>query len=157
MAKCGLTHGGFYAHFESKDDLVAQALVQMFEESYGRFVAWTADKAPAAALAAYIDNYLSSRHRDVAGRGCPLPVMSAELPRLSSAARANYATGYARLSGSVAKLLREVGREDAAALAGSVVAEMVGTMTLARALGAAPQSDKLLKNARVALRARLGL
>src|SRR5262245_32338766 len=80
MAKAGLTHGGFYAHFDSKDALVAAAIGQMFEEGSLRFVSETEGRTPRAALAAYIDFYLSDAHRDARRSGCPLPFLSADLP-----------------------------------------------------------------------------
>src|SRR5689334_1915292 len=62
MAEAGLTHGGFYAHFASKDELVAAAIGQMFEEARARFAHETQDRTPAQALGAYIDFYLSPGH-----------------------------------------------------------------------------------------------
>ncbi|HWU53659.1 MAG TPA: TetR/AcrR family transcriptional regulator, partial [Tahibacter sp.] len=64
MADVGLTHGGFYAHFASKDDLVAAAVGQMFEEARARLAAETQQRAPADGLRAYVDFYLSPAHRD---------------------------------------------------------------------------------------------
>ncbi len=57
MAKAGLTHGGFYAHFASKDDLIAQAITQMFDDRYEHWAARTKDLEPAEALDAFIDGY----------------------------------------------------------------------------------------------------
>src|SRR6476659_9040164 len=82
MAKAGLTHGGFYAHFESKDDLIAQAITQMFDDRYEHWVARTYELDPADALDEFVDGYLSARHRDDAAHGCPLPTLSGELARV---------------------------------------------------------------------------
>src|SRR5262245_31906728 len=82
MAKAGLTHGGFYAHFKSKDDLVAQAISHMFEESRQRFLTHTDHADPAVALSRYIDMYVSERHRDTPEHGCPLPALSGDLARM---------------------------------------------------------------------------
>src|ERR1700687_6158243 len=79
MAKAGLTHGGFYAHFASKDDLVVAAMSQTFDEASAKFDRLTAGKPPAAALRAYIDFYLSKQHRNARDTGCPLPSLSADL------------------------------------------------------------------------------
>src|ERR1700756_4643866 len=62
MAKVGLTHGGFYAHFKSKDDLVAQAITRMFDDSRALFDTRTAGRMPRDGLAAYFDAYLSEQH-----------------------------------------------------------------------------------------------
>src|SRR5687768_11600573 len=64
MAAAGLTHGGFYAHFKSKDALVAEAITEMFEQGYQAFLLATSGVDPAAGLARFVDGYLSSRHRD---------------------------------------------------------------------------------------------
>jgi len=64
MAAAGLTHGGFYAHFPSKDDLIAQAVTYMFDAAYSVFLSATEGRTPADALANYIDVYLSPSKRD---------------------------------------------------------------------------------------------
>ena len=77
MAKAGLTHGGFYAHFASKDDFVAQAIGQMFDESRGHWRETVEGCPPAEGLAGYIDFYLSPAHRGRGGqpqRACPIVV-----------------------------------------------------------------------------------
>ena len=81
MARAGLTHGGFYAHFESKDAMIADAIGTMFEDARAR--AGTLDQGgdPRAALRAYVDFYLSPAHRDNRDRGCPLPTLSGDLAR----------------------------------------------------------------------------
>src|SRR6187397_581347 len=72
MAAAGLTHGGFYAHFESKDDLVAQAITHMFDVMHGRFLSLTEGREPAAAIANYVDSYLGASHRLEPADGCPV-------------------------------------------------------------------------------------
>src|SRR5262245_27757358 len=97
MAKAGLTHGGFYAHFASKDDLIAAAIGQMFDEGAAKFAQETEGLEPALALARYIDFYLSTAHRDARRTGCPLPFLSADLPRLARPAQERFAEGVAQL------------------------------------------------------------
>lgn len=83
MNAAGLTHGGFYGHFESKHDLVAQALIQTLD-------------APAASefdLGAYLDNYLSPHLRDNPGQGCPTAGVVAETRHQAAAARAAMTQG----------------------------------------------------------------
>ena len=82
MAKAGLTHGGFYAHFKSKDDLVAQAVTQMFDQSFERMMTRLDTLEPAAALSKIVDRYLDPRHRDAPDLGCPMPSLSGELARM---------------------------------------------------------------------------
>jgi AcrR family transcriptional regulator len=64
MAGAGLTHGGFYAHFKSKDDLVAQAVTHMFDASYAWFLRHTDGREPADALSNCIDAYLAPSQRE---------------------------------------------------------------------------------------------
>jgi TetR/AcrR family transcriptional repressor of nem operon len=157
MKKAGLTHGGFYAHFGSKDDLVAEAIGHMFGGPYANFAAFTEGKPPTEALAAYVDFYLSARHRDARDRGCPLPALSGDLARMPASARARFGEGAERLRGSIAGLLKAMGRGDAETLASSAIAEMVGAIALARATDDTARSDEILAATRGALRERLGL
>lgn len=157
MKKAGLTHGGFYAHFGSKDDLVAEAIVHMFAGPYANFAALTEGKPPAQALAAYVDFYLSARHCAARDRGCPLPALSGDLARMPASARERFSEGADRLRGSIAGLLRAMGRDDAETLAASAIAEMVGAIALARTAGDAARSEEILAATRGALRERLGL
>lgn len=157
MKRAGLTHGGFYAHFQSKDDLVLAAIEQMFADVQGAFQHYTAGKPPREALRAYIGFYLSRTHRDSRDSGCPLPVLASDLPRLAAPTRARFAEGVTRLTASLARLLGELGRSDPQALASSVLAELIGALSLARAVDDEAQSDALLSRSRAALYARLGL
>jgi TetR/AcrR family transcriptional repressor of nem operon len=93
MRSVGLTHGGFYAPFRSKDDLVAQAVAQMFADGRARFQRLTDGMAPAEALAVYIDRYVSAAHRDDAARGCPLTSVAADLARGDGPPRAAFDDG----------------------------------------------------------------
>jgi TetR/AcrR family transcriptional repressor of nem operon len=155
MSKAGLTHGGFYAHFKSKDDLIAQAIGQMFEESRQRFLINADDPDPAVALGKYIDLYVSARHRDTPERGCPLPSLSGDLARMSAAARKRFTAGLEGLTKQIAARLGELGKRNPERLAASMVAEMVGAVALARAIQDPAASERILKTSREALKARL--
>lgn len=157
MAKAGLTHGGFYAHFASKDDLVAASIGQMFKDSAGRFAAETAADSPAQGLARYIDFYLSAQHRDSRGSGCPLPYLSADAPRLTVAAREAFAGGVAGLRAKIAGKLDLLGVADAAGQASSLLSELVGALSLARAEPDPARSDAILADSRSALKSRFHL
>jgi TetR/AcrR family transcriptional repressor of nem operon len=157
MAKAGLTHGGFYAHFKSKDDLVAAAIGRMFEESAESFRARTEGCGPAEGLARFIDSYLSMRHREAPGRGCPLPPLSGDVARLDTAARDRFGEGIDGMTRNIAGLLQALGRPDPQNLASSSVAEMVGALALARAISDPARAERLLQASRDALKARLGL
>ena len=156
MRKAGLTHGGFYAHFSGRDELVVAAIELLFDEAFANLQRLTRERAPADALAAYIDWYLSTGHRDAREAGCPLAALSADVPRLDPAARRRYTRGAGRLTSALAMLLSAIGRRDADALAKSAFAEMIGALVLARGADSA-DSDAILESSRTALRVRLGL
>ena len=157
MAQAGLTHGGFYAHFRSKDDLVAAAVGHMFEESRARLLQETQDRAPRAALRAYIDFYLSPAHRDARNKGCPIAALASDLPRLKAPVREQFAAGARRLTQAFAQLLAQVGHADAEAAARSMLAELLGALSLARVEADVERSDAILADSRRALKHRLQL
>lgn len=157
MRRAGLTHGGFYAHFRSKDALIAAAIATMFEAARDRWIAAITDRDPAAGLGAYVELYLSAAHRDAVATGCPLAALASELPRLSGASRAAFADGTRSLTAVIAAKLAALGQRDHEALASSVVAELVGALSLARAEPDRARSTAMLAASRHALRTRLGL
>jgi TetR/AcrR family transcriptional repressor of nem operon len=157
MARAGLTHGGFYAHFESKDALIAAAIETMFESAGRRFEAAAAHDDPRAALRAYVDFYLSPAHRDSREHGCPLPALSGDLARLDPGARVRFGKGVAGLTGRLSDALGRLGMADPDAGGASMLAEMVGAVTLSRAVADAAQSDAILARARASVIARFRL
>lgn len=157
MAEAGLTHGGFYAHFASKEELIAAAIGQMFEEGQARLLRETEDREVAEGLGAYIDFYLSKKHRDARNFGCPIAALSSDLPRLSDAARVQFAAGVQRQVESLAERLATLGQAHAEAAARSMVAELVGALSLARIEPVAKRSDAMLAASRHQLKQRLGL
>lgn len=157
MAKAGLTQGGFYAHFASKDDLVAQTIDHMFDESRAKWIRETEGKSAKDGLGAYIDFYLSTGHRDARSAGCALPFLASDLPRLPEDARRRFAAGVERLRGRLAGQLAELGREDPQADASSMLSELVGALSLARAEPDPQASDAILDRSRRAVKRRFGL
>jgi len=157
MARAGLTHGGFYAHFASKDELIAAAIDQMFSEARSRVILETEGRPPAEALSAYIDFYLSRKHRDARATGCPMASLAADLPRLTEKARERFAAGVSGLRTRLAGHLTRLGIDDAEAGASSMVAELVGALSLARAEPDAGASDAILSRSSAALKRRFAL
>jgi AcrR family transcriptional regulator len=152
MKALGLTHGGFYAHFESKDALVQASLEAAAEQTLERWQASGAGE-PAAndpagtPLSTIIDWYLSPQHRDAPEEGCPLPTLAAELGlrgQPSATADTMVARMTAQLTGS--RLAVDAGHEGIVALAA-----MVGALTLARAVSDRGASDGILAAVRTAL------
>ncbi|OJU09845.1 MAG: TetR family transcriptional regulator, partial [Caulobacterales bacterium 68-7] len=148
MAKAGLTQGGFYAHFASRDDLVAAAIDQMFLDGSERLTASLEGRAPAEGLAIYLDFYLSRAHCETRTAGCPLPFLSADAPRLEPEARARITAGVRRMTDRIAVVLQAMGRPDAETAAGSLVNEIVGAVSLARVEPDAEASDAILARSR---------
>ncbi len=157
MAKAGLTHGGFYAHFSSKEAFLAAAIDQMFKEGGDRLRLSLENRTPAEGLADYLDFYLSMAHRDAKTRGCPLPYLSADAPRLAPAMRAQVTSGIGGLTEQLATTLAAMGQADPAGEASSVLAELVGAVCLARADIDPVRADQMLERTRTSLRRRFGL
>lgn len=162
MAGAGLTHGGFYAHFKSKEGLVAEAIDTMFADAHRRNPALSEaladpDADMSAALRQYLTSYLSPAHRDTPGGGCPLPSLAADIARGPGAARERFASGLDRLNARIEFALARLDVADPRAEAAAVVTQMVGAVGLARAIGAGPQSDAILHDSLADLLQRLGL
>jgi len=157
MKQAGLTHGGFYAHFASKDDLVAEAIGVMFEDARARFDHTMAERDPAAALNAYVTFYLSQRHRDSRDRGCPIAALSTDMARLEPVSRERFGQGIATLTGWLADALGRHGVADTGPAASVMLSEMVGALSLSRAVADPAQSDAILAYAATAIRQRFNL
>lgn len=157
MKRAGLTHGGFYAHFESKDDLVAAAVRQMFAEAREMFRGATEGKEPPEALRSYINAYVSKTHRDGPERGCAIAALSSDIHRQERKARTAYDEGVARLAERIGGLLPQRDGVDNRALALSMLSEMTGAVAAARAVSDPTLSDEILASARRNLRARAGV
>jgi len=158
MKEAGLTHGGFYAHFKSKDALLAEALEAVFAKSRERMTKQIEGLPPHHALATFIDSYMSRRHRDNPEQGCPITALNSDLPRQSKAVRAVFDAGTRRLIAWVAHLIGEAGFEgDADALAPSILSAMAGAVAVSRAVSDKSLSDEMLETARTGIKARLGV
>ena len=146
MKSAGLTHGGFYGQFESKEDLMAQACARALEASLNR---WRrlADRASANPLSAVTSAYLSPVHRDRPGDGCLLAALGAEASREGPAVRRAVTEGtrayVEMLAGLVPGRTKDAKRERALA----TFAGMVGAIVLARAVDDAVLSREILQAA----------
>ena len=157
MARAGLTHGGFYAHFPSKDALVGEAIGTMFADARARTERIDSAGDPKAVLRAYIDFYLSPAHRDSRDRGCPLPTLSGDFARSEPATRARFEAGVVGIASRLALPLGALGYADPDAEARSLLAQLVGAVALARAVGDPALSDAMLGDTHAAVAARYGL
>ena len=157
MDRAGLTHGGFYAHFASKSDLVAHAIDHMFDERYERTLKGMAGKAPGDVLVRFIDSYLSMKHRDDVDVGCPIPALATDAPRLSTEARDRLSAGARRLRDGIAEVLTKLEQPSPDELAATVVSELVGAIVTARAAADVREARRILNATKEGLKARLGL
>jgi TetR/AcrR family transcriptional repressor of nem operon len=157
MKRAGLTHGGFYAHFKSKDAMLVAAIEQMFEAGRDRWIKVTFDKGPADGLAAYVEWYLSPAHRDAREAGCTVAALASDLPRLSPACQKAYAEGTRRMTAWLASMIDKLGRPRAEELAVSTLAELVGALSLARAETEPKRSAEIMATSRASVRRKLEL
>ena len=155
MARAGLTHGGFYAHFKSKDALLAATIARMFEAPLETLDALAAERPAREALAGYVRFYLSAAHRDAHDAGCPLPGLVSESPRLSQTGRASFEAGVTALQARLASLMHEAGSSEPEAAARSMLSELLGALSVARAMSDVGKSDAVMAASRQAILARL--
>ncbi|BCX68580.1 TetR/AcrR family transcriptional regulator [Pseudomonas izuensis] len=151
MAAAGLTHGGFYGHFESKEALAREASERAFKEVGTRWrerVATTDDKA--AARRALIEPYLSVNSRDNPGESCPVVAFAGDMCHESagSGLREPFMAGLNRLLDSFAKLMDSQDSAENRQQALVQYSLMVGALTLARATRGEALSDEILEAAR---------
>jgi TetR/AcrR family transcriptional repressor of nem operon len=150
MERAGLTHGGFYNHFASKEALIEEASAKGFGDTVARYAGY--DMADA------MDIYVSRAHRDARGQGCPAAALSGEAARLPEAAKSVFGAGIESL---VAALVRDIARNhgtgvDARARAVSVLAQAVGAVILSRACpDASALADEILDSCRADCRAAI--
>ncbi|HEX4301831.1 MAG TPA: TetR/AcrR family transcriptional regulator [Rhizomicrobium sp.] len=157
MKAAGLTHGGFYAHFKSKDALLNETLADTFGRSKRRMTRLLEGLPPKHALATYIDFYVAATHRDNPANGCPITALNSDMPRQSKKFRAAFEAGVKSLAGFLADRMTDVGIENAEALAPSILAAMAGAVALSRTISDPELSDELLASTRAGIKARLGL
>src|SRR3954454_7131415 len=138
MAEAGLTHGGFYRHFASKDELVGLALDKALADQREWATAQTEHEL--------IEFYLSPEHRDDPGHGCTMGALGSEIGRADESARETFASGFSDYLETF-RALSGVEREEALAR----YATMVGALVISRATTGDPVSEDVLEAARKAL------
>ena len=151
MKRAGLTHGGFYGHFTSKDDLAAEITARVLGRE-GWLERWTGKRDPS--ITKFVRSYLSAWHRDDPGHGCPVATLGADVARQPSSVRRAFTEGFRLRVETLRKLMP--GRSGAAqrqqALA--TLAGLVGAMVLARAVDDPTLSDEILEAATTSLSRR---
>ncbi|MDR6590100.1 TetR/AcrR family transcriptional repressor of nem operon [Agrobacterium tumefaciens] len=146
MKAAGMTHGGFYGHFTSKDDLVAQTLAH----------ALGADSFEGGGFSDFVRSYLAPRHRDNPGNGCPTAGLAAAIRHQTPAAKAVMAEGLRSQIARIEQALPDGGSAGARRAAIGSWAAMIGAVILARAVDDPDLSDEVLEQTRAWIDANVG-
>jgi TetR/AcrR family transcriptional regulator, transcriptional repressor for nem operon len=149
MRAAGLTHGGFYKHFASRDELIADAARQAMAESESLVTAVSAEPDP---LAAFVDWYVSAAHRDDPGNGCGVAALGSDAARVEGV-RAAYRDQVERYLDVLEGML-DGDQDDRRERAAVILSALVGAVVIARGLGDTPTSNAILDEVRDAVRER---
>ncbi|MCW6005162.1 TetR/AcrR family transcriptional regulator [Micromonospora sp. CPCC 205371] len=142
MADAGLTNGAFYAHFSSKDDLVANVVADQLGATAQSF----SELAPGrAGLEVFLREYLSPQHRDDPGAGCPSAALLDEIGRCTAATKEAYTEGARSIVDEIAARLAPEDPRSAYGKALGLYALIVGTLQLSRALSDPEFADEVLE------------
>ena len=152
MKLAGLTHGGFYAHFDSRDTLVVEAFVLAMDQTVSSWLELTEGMPVEKRFDAIVKAYLSPHHRDNQARGCALPALATDIARSSQKSRRIFATKLEEMIDAFARQLPKKSSREARQVATGAIATMVGSIVLARAAGNRMLSDDILEAGRQAVR-----
>ncbi|MES5482690.1 TetR/AcrR family transcriptional regulator [Bradyrhizobium sp. INPA03-11B] len=150
MKDAGLTHGGFYAHFDSREALVIEAFNYAMDRATERWRKVTAEVAPEKRLSTIVDGYLSATHRDDPGQGCAVPALGAEIARESPKTRKAFALKLDQMIDMITDQIQDVPRKTARKQAMATLATMMGAIVMSRIAGNGEMSDEILSAGREA-------
>ena len=156
MKEVGLTHGGFYAHFKSRDALLAAAAEQEGVESSEYLGRAIAAAKPGQELMALVDAYLSDGHVAAPEQGCAIAAAGSEVPRQHADVRRVASRRIKDIIGLIERQFPEWGKRAAHDKAMAIAATLVGSVVLARAVDDAQLSRSIRKAARELVRAAAG-
>lgn len=151
MKNAGLTHGGFYGHFASKDDLIAQASARELTRSLAQWKEF-GERAPGDRLSAIAAVYLTATHRDNPGAGCMLASLGPEVSRQGPAVRRTVTEYVRSICDLISTLVPGKSKPARRQKAISTYATLVGTMVLARAVDDPALSQEILNAGRAAVK-----
>ena len=154
MKEAGLTHGGFYAHFNSREALVIEAFGYAMDRATERWRKLAETTPPEKRLATIVESYLTPLHRDDPGHGCAVPTLGAEIARESPKTRKAFSAKLEQMIDMMADQVLDVPRKAARKQAMAALATMIGTLVLSRIAGSGEFSDEILGAGRDAVLAR---
>ena len=146
MNEAGMTHGGFYRHFRTKDDLVVEALRSAFDDFVRPLELRQRIESPQTVVDEYKALYLSPEHLANPGHGCPMPALGSELAREAEPVKAEFTAGLGRVIAALSAA-GEGSVEERHASALREIAMLVGAVVLARACGE-PMASEMLQACR---------
>src|SRR5215813_14945489 len=145
MAAAGLTHGGFYRHFDSKDQIVAEACTAAAEALVEQLAASAAKKSPQRGLKAIVENYLSAAHRDEPAAGCPVAALGSEIARGDERTRAAATQALLKFVEILASQFDKTRPDVARRRALVAAATMIGALTMSRMVTDSELSAAILR------------
>ena len=150
MKEAGLTHGGFYAHFESREAMLAEAMARAGEDGSASLGLGVASRRArgASGFRAMVESYLSDAHLSGTEAGCPVAALVSEMPRQTSELREASAR---RVDGVVEMVRRTLPEPHASEQAMVIASTLVGALQLARALGPNAKGKAVLAAVRKSL------
>jgi TetR/AcrR family transcriptional regulator, transcriptional repressor for nem operon len=151
MKEAGLTHGGFYAHFDSREALLIEAFAYAMDRSMEHWRKTAVQTPPEKRLSTIIDSYLTTVHRDDPGHGCAVPTLGAEIARESPKTRKAFAAKLEQMIDMVAEQITDLPPRAARKQAAATLATMMGTLVLSRIAGSGEFSDEILAAGREAV------
>jgi TetR/AcrR family transcriptional regulator, transcriptional repressor for nem operon len=151
MKEAGLTHGGFYAHFDSREALVIEAFNYAMDRSTERWRKMAEQTPPEKRFAAIVDSYLTTIHRDDPGHGCTVPTLGPEIARESPKTRRAFAAKLNEMIEMMADQVPELPRKAARLQAIAALSTMAGALVLSRVAGSGEFSDEILGAGREAV------
>ncbi len=151
MKEAGLTHGGFYAHFDSREALVIEAFNYAMDRAMERWRKVAEQIPPEKRLETIVDFYLTALHRDDPGHGCSVPALGAEIARENAKTRRAFAARLEEMIDMMADQILDVPRKSARRQAMATIATMMGTMVMSRITGTGETSDEILSAGREAV------
>jgi TetR/AcrR family transcriptional repressor of nem operon len=147
MSAAGLTHGGFYRHFDSKDELIKEASAAALGTILDGLAAATAGKRGRTGLKKVAAKYLSTEHRDHPREGCPLAALGSELARADAEIRDTATAGFLRLVDTLAEQFGQTHPSERRKKASVAAVTMIGALTMSRVVTDGALSTSLLRNA----------